>query len=532
MNKNTKWIIAAVLALALIVAAVVIFGGGQQDQQVNPTVTSNTAPNVVSTEAPADATEAPSEAPSEAPAEVTAEPEAGTTSAETTAEPEAQDDATEAPTEPTEVPAEATNEPEAQATANPKAVMATVNGSDVLREDIDLIYSNLVTTYAQYGYDTSDATFAAAMQAYAVEYAVQLKLMEQKAIENGFDQFTDEEKAEIEKTNAEEWASIVDMYVSYYGGVTEESTEDEKAAARVSVLAMLESMGYTEAVLLENAMQNAKLDKVQAMMVEGANVTDEEVKALFDQYVAADESSYKDNVAMYEYMTQYYGQTAYYTPEGYRGITHILLDVDDDLLSNYQTLSAKLEEQQEAEEKDDEAEATDTPEADTTAEPETPVTQADVDAAYKAIMDSVQPTIDEIKQKLADGVPFADLVAEYGTDPGMQQEPNKTNGYSVHMDSILWDPAFVKAAFSVDNVGDVAEPVVGNYGVHIVQYTRDVPAGAVEFTDELKSAMLEEALSQKESELFNTTMDAWMQEANVTYSTDAQSMLDAAKTEE
>lgn len=491
MNKNTKWIIAAVLAVALIVAAVVIFSGGQQDQQI---ANAASVPTTEATDTPTDA---------DVPAEATAEPDSSTTSADATAE------------------------PEAEATADPKAVMATVNGSEILREDIDLIYSNLASTYAQYGYDTSDETFVAAMQAYAVEYAVQLELMEQKAAENGFDQFTDDEKAEIEKQNAEEWASIVDMYVTYYGGVTDESTDDEKAAARVSVLSMLESMGYTEAVLLENALENAKLDKVQALMVEGAVVTDEEVKALFDQYVAADESSYKDNVAMYEYMTQYYGQTSYYTPEGYRGITHILLDVDDELLDNYQTLSAELEEQQEAEEADD---TTDT--AETTAEPETPVTQADVDAAYQAIIDSVQATIDEINQKLADGAAFADLVAEYGTDPGMQQEPYKTEGYSVHMDSILWDPAFVKAAFSVDNVGDVAAPVVGSYGVHIVQYTRDVPAGAVEYTDDVKADLLEEALSQKENELFSTTMEAWLQEANVTYSADAQSMLDAVKTEE
>ena len=496
MNKTTKWIIAAVLVIALIVAGVVIFGGQKDEQKINPLVTSNTAPNVVSTDAPA-------EEATEVPADATAEPAADTASADATAEP--------------------------AATADPKAVMATVNGSDILREDIDLIYSNLAATYAQYGYDTSDETFAAALHAYALEYAVQLELMEQKAIENGFDQFTDEEKAEIEKENAENWANIVDMYVSYYGGVTEESTEDEKAAARVSVLAMLEGMGYTEAVLLEDAMNSAKLDKVEALMVQGASVTDEEVKALFDQHVTSDESTYKDNVAMYEYMTQYYGQTSYYTPEGYRGITHILLDVDDELLSNYQALSAKLEEQQEAAESTDEP--AESPAADTTAEPETPVTQADVDAAYKAILDSVQSTIDEINQKLADGAAFADLVAEYGTDPGMQQEPNKTNGYSVHMDSILWDPAFVKAAFSVNNVGDVAEPVVGSYGVHIVQYTRDVPAGAVEYTADIQSALHEEALSQKESDLFNTTMETWMNEATVTYATEAQAMLDAASAE-
>ena len=151
-----------------------------------------------------------------------------------------------------------------------------------------------------------------------------------------------------------------------------------------------------------------------------------------------------------------------------------------------------------------------------------------MDAAYQAIIASVQPTIDEINQKLSEGVAFADLIVEYGTDPGMEQEPNKSLGYSVHQDSILWDPAFVKAAFSVNNVGDVAEPVLGSYGVHIVQYTRDVPAGPVEYTADVQLALHEEALSAKEGELFSATMNEWLNAAEVSYSAEAAGMIEAA----
>ena len=140
-----------------------------------------------------------------------------------------------------------------------------------------------------------------------------------------------------------------------------------------------------------------------------------------------------------------------------------------------------------------------------------------MDAAYAAVIASVQDTIDEIKAKLADGVPFADLVAEYGTDPGMKQEPTKTDGYSVHMDSIRYDPAFVKAAFSVNNVGDVSEPYVGDYGVYIVCYVRDVPAGPVEFTDELKETITANLVSEKQQTLYSDTMDAWLADADVVY---------------
>ena len=414
-----------------------------------------------------------------------------------------------------------------ETTANPDDVMATVNGTAVLRGTVDGIAENMTNYYAQYGYDTSDAGLQQWISQYALQYAVQLEMMRQKAAELGLDQFTDEEKAEIEKANAEEWAEIVDTYVSYYGGLTAESTEEDKNAARISVLSMLESWGYTEAGELENAFDNAVLDKVEAYMIEGAVVTDEDIRAKFDEQVASDEATYGADVAMYEYMTQYYGQTSYYVPEGYRGITHILLQVSDELMGEYESLSARLEEQQ------DEAEGTEptgdaataAPDAEPTEVPEPPVTQEQVDAAYQAILDSVQPTVDEINTKLAQGVPFSELVAEYGTDPGMETEPNKSLGYSVHMDSILWDPVFVQAAFSVDHVGDVAAPVVGSYGVHIVQYTRDVPAGPVELTEEIQNAIREELLSARENELFSATMEQWLADAVITYSAEAQELM-------
>ena len=449
--------------------------------------------------------------------------------AEPTAAPEA--------TENVEAGAEATAEPE----KNPTDVIATVNGEPILRETFDNIIANLTNRFSQYGYDVSDAAFASQVQQIALTYAVQLSLMEQKAKELGFDQFTDEELAQMKADNAENWNEIVEQYVTYYGGLSEDATDEEKAEARVKILSMLESAGYTEATMLEDAIYSASLDRVQAEMIKGATVTDEEVQASYDEHVKADEASYKEDVSSYEYMTQYYGEQAYYVPEGYRGVTHILLTVDEALLDAYQTLNAKLEEQEDEEEN---ASATAAPEAETTADPEAtvdpeateapteePVTREQVDAAYQAIIDSVQPTIDEINQKLADGVPFADLVAEYGTDPGMTQEPNKTDGYSVHMDSIIWDPAFVRAAFSVDHVGDIAEPVVGRYGVHIVQYTRDVPAGPVALTDELKESLRETLLQEKEDELYSKTLEAWEAAAVVTYSEEVADLVPAEEAE-
>ena len=467
MKKYAPWV-AIVVALIVVLALLLAPKLSSKDTATIPTPTP-----IVS----ADTTQAPVVSNDDVPADVTAEPDAAPVSDAADAE----DAAT--------------------------AFVATVNGAAITREDVDVIAQNMLYTYSQYGYDTSDAELVSAINDYALQYAIQLELMEQEAAKRGFDQMTDEEKATMETEVAAEWENLIDTYITYYVGLAEDATEDDKAAARVTAIAGLEAMGYTQAVLTEEYTENLMFDKVYAEMVKDAVVTDDEIAAQFNTQVEADKASYENNVATFEYMTQYYGQTSYYQPEGYRGITHILLEVDEELLTTYQNLVAELEEQQEAEE---EATTTDLEEGER-------VTQEDVDAAYAAIIASVQPTIDEINQKLADGVSFDDLIAEYGKDPGMQAEPNKSEGYAVHMDSIIWDPAFVKAAFSVDNVGDVAEPVVGSYGVHIVKYHRDVPAGAVELTEELKASLRETLLADKEEELYSTTMNEWMTTAVIEY---------------
>ena len=411
---------------------------------------------------------------------------------------------------------------ETETTASAEDVLALVNGTPITRGEVEEVLASIQSYYSQYGYDVSSEEVLPYLNQMALETAVQTALMDQKAIDLGI-VITDEEKAQIEADVAQYWEEVVTSYVDYYGGLTEESTEEEIAAARVNVLGMLESMGYTEAVLVESEMSNAKYEKVEAEMIKGAVVADTEVQAAYDARVLEDEAAYKEDIASYEYMTQYYGETSYYTPEGYRGVTHILLEVDEALMTAYADLQARLEEQQNAEETTEEAaEGEEAVEA-----TEEPVTQEQVDAAYAAIIASVQPTIDEINQKMAEGATFAEMIELYGTDPGMKQEPAKSEGYPVHMDSIIWDPAFVKGAFMVDNVGDIADPVVGSYGVHIIQYTRDVPSGATELTEELRSELYAELLTEKENAEYAKVMDQWMSEADIVYSTEAAAMLPA-----
>lgn len=382
---------------------------------------------------------------------------------------------------------------EGETAADP--VILTVNGTEVTKSTIDGIADNLYETYTSYGYTLSDEDMVY-LKEIAVNYAVQMELMNQKAVELGLDQLTDEEMAALTEENHEYWEQAVQYYMQSNFSITDESTDEEKADARINTLALLESMGYTEELLLKDAVDSEISSRVYNEMIKGVEVTDEDVRKAFDEHVANDEIAYKDNIGYYEMYTQYYGYESYYMPEGYRGVIQILLPVDDELLNAYLTARDQLEANAEG------------------------VTQEQVDAALAAVQASIQPTYEEIVTKFNAGTSFQDLIAEYNTDPGMQDPTNLANGYSVHADSMLYDPSFVAAAFSVSSIGEMSQPSIGSYGAYIVYYLRDIPAGAVEYTDAVAAALREEAVAAKESEAFDAAMTAWVNAAEIVY-TDA-----------
>ena len=601
-KKTARWVtllIAVLLAAAAIVYFVVLPKQGADKPADVTEIPAETEAPAEATEAPAEPTEAPAEA-TEAPAEATEAPaeatEAPAEATEAPAEPteapaepteapaeatEAPAEAAEAPAQPTEAPAEAAEAP-AEATEAP-VLLATVNGEEIRTDNRDM--QELIRYYQDYyaasGYDTADESFQTYLKASGMEWAISCALYRQKAAELNVAEMTAEQEAKLKEEAKAEWEEAVSYYAQETG-LPENATEEEKAAARAEALAKIESTyGYTEESYVAEYVEGSRLgtlrENVQKAVIGEIAVTEEEILSHFNELVEEDKATYEGNVPMYEYYTQYMGANSYYVPEGYRGITHILLEVDSALLKNYQDLSAKLEEQQEKQTADDPAEGTaenteapaeaaaenteapaeaaaqpteapaeaaaentEAP-AEAAAEPteapaeaaaaEEPVTEEMVEAARKAIMDSVEATVKEITDKYAAGTPFADLIAEYGTDPGMTVEPNKTDGYAVHKESILWDPAFTEGAMALEKIGDISGPVLGSYGIHILHYTRDIPSGAVALTEELKASLREELLEELESAAVTAMEEEWRSQADIQL-TDEGKALKAAMEEE
>ena len=405
-------------------------------------------------------------------------------------------------------------------------VIATVNGQELLKSEVDSYATMIINYYSNYGYDLSDDASMVYVRQMAMETAVQDIFYKEKAAEFGADKLSPEEVEALNAQVESDYSSVVDQIMQLYGLTpAEDASEEDKANARKNAEDIASSYGYDRTSMLEDATESLIMKKVGDELSRDRSVSDEDVMNSFLAHVNEDMERYAEDPGAYEMDVQYYSVSPYYTPEGFRGIKHILLEVDKDLLEKYNDLFSRFQEQQAAAADGTEsAETGESTETENTEETEetVPVTQEEVDEARAAVLASVQDTVDEIMTKYESGTSFADLIEEYGTDPGMLSEPYKTDGYSVFADSSIYDPVFTEAAFSVDNVGDISKPYVSSFGVHIIEYTRDVPSGAVELTDEMKAQIREELENDLYQSLLNEAYTEWMNQAVIEYTEEGE----------
>lgn len=396
----------------------------------------------------------------------------------------------------------------AMAETTAEDVLATVNGAAVTRAEYEACLAQLQNAYSSYGYDVTDETIAAVLQQFAMETAVEYELLDAVILENGL-QLTDEELADTAQAAREDWQYQIDEIIAEYEsyGMVDPADEASYAAVLLQILSTLESVGYTEESYIAEAQKYAAYDKAYEWIVSDVTVTEDEVRARYDELVDADRIAYANDVTAYESLLEYnemylmlgmtdYYVELYYTPEGYRNVIHILLEADEAALAAY------------------------------TAAQENPEATADeIEAARLAVLASVQPTIDEINQKLAEGVSFAELIPLYTADPGMADAASIAAGYEVHAQSTKWVIPFRDAAFTVENPGDVTAPVVTDFGVHILQYVADIPGGAKPYTDDVRALLTEELLLSRQSTRYTEVMQGMLTEAEIVYAAEAQAFI-------
>jgi len=132
----------------------------------------------------------------------------------------------------------------------------------------------------------------------------------------------------------------------------------------------------------------------------------------------------------------------------------------------------------------------------------------------------LQPTADEVLDRIAQGDSFDALIEEYGKDPEQDEPAVKREGYYVSENSTTYAAEFVRAAMALSKVGDVSEPVRTAAGLHILRYNSDVPAGPVAL-ETVRESLSTEALESLKYDAYDAQLAQWVEEANITYHREA-----------
>ena len=194
-------------------------------------------------------------------------------------------------------------------------------------------YEAASSAYAQYGLSIDD--FAGEIKQEILETLVQNAILDDKAAELGLDQLDDEARASLEAEATENFETYIETYKSYFAA--EDATDEE---AREQTIAALESYGLTQDTLLQQMQDSYVSEQLYNHVTADITVSDEDVKAAYDQMVSEDEANYADDRSYNSARNS--GATIAWNPEGYRTVKHVLIKFDDEQATLYNNLQSTL----------------------------------------------------------------------------------------------------------------------------------------------------------------------------------------------
>ena len=144
----------------------------------------------------------------------------------------------------------------AEDTSADDPVLVVVNGESILKSRVDRMSDAIINYYAQYGYDLSAEDYQDLVRQMAMESTLQDVFVHQLAENLGIASLSEEELKELAAAVDAEYEELIEEILLYYGLTpADDASEDEKATARESAVAIADSMGYTVEAFYENELE-------------------------------------------------------------------------------------------------------------------------------------------------------------------------------------------------------------------------------------------------------------------------------------
>ena len=288
-------------------------------------------------------------------------------------------------------------------------VLATFEGTPIYEAEL----LELMSDYYTNGYIESDTEYLAALE-YRIYHEM---VIEQKAHDMGFDQFTDEELKQFETDAQMAFVEYVEYMVDTMisSGAAEDTEESRVEIRRMAIQYLEENNSSLDAFIAANIKNEARARLLNS--IEAASVSQEEVMAVFQDNLNKDYELFKDDIRSYEFYLYYGGYDIWYTPEGYRNILQIVIQPNKDVLDAYLLTKRSVT-----------------------------ASDAEKAAAHDAVVADCKAVTDEIYGRLEAGEKFEDLIGEYDTS-------NETLGKTLAMPimvnttSVYWNDGVINAAF-------------------------------------------------------------------------------------
>ena len=334
----------------------------------------------------------------------------------------------------------------------PAKLAATVGDREIKVSELENYYNNNSAYASYYGYPLNTAEEVEAFQDYLLDSLIATEMTAYQARNSGI-VLTEEEEAEAQATAQESYDST---YQSFVDAAEESGSTDVNAYAQKLFTDALVQNGTTVNKLKQELLADAEdallVEKHKEALIADAGLSAQELKTRYDEELASQEALFSETPSMYfTYETNsLYGYSAMplYVPEGLFYVKHILVE--------------------------DEA------------------------------------TASQVLDKINAGEDFDTLLAEYGTDPGME---DNEEGYVVGQGASFVEP-FLNAALALEKEGDVSDPVESEYGYHIIKRLADLPAGPRPY-EEVQEAFDSYIQTSVQEEYYNGVVEGWMEDAGL-----------------